>query len=242
MKAWVGRQRTACGSMVWATREQHTTIHCTGRLRLQACRFPSKVSLRQPWPQLIRIECDPGTRARLIGTTDIKNTSGTIDPTWDCIIDQKSVGPTEPFPYTQNNWALCEWSNLSDATHTVTVKVSSSGQSFWADRIVYIPSDDVELKGATIMVSRLDPAVSFDTKWKLLGDIGTMTQTSGASVRIKFKGKVPSSHGKKYSSLMALQAPELPGKGRFLKSYPLPQQAQPTLLTTNLKFGSPSQV
>lgn len=106
-------------------------------------------------------------------------------------MDGKSVGPTKLFPYPQNNWVLCEWNTPSDGDHTVSAKVTSNGQAFWVDRIAYIPGEDVELDAATISVGRLDPAISFDAgQWRPLGDIGTMTQVTGAAVRFKFQGEL----------------------------------------------------
>ncbi|KAJ2930042.1 hypothetical protein H1R20_g7068, partial [Candolleomyces eurysporus] len=130
-----------------------------------------------------------GSSARLIGTLDIKNSSGVLDPTWQCFVDQTSAGTKPPKnPSTQNNWLLCDWTDLSDGQHVVTVNISSNGQGFWFDQIYYKPSSDVKLEGSTVFVGGNDPAVSLDSAWKPLEEIGYMTQTAGATAKFKFTG------------------------------------------------------
>ncbi|KAF6761830.1 hypothetical protein DFP72DRAFT_842664 [Ephemerocybe angulata] len=130
-----------------------------------------------------------GSRGRLLGTTDIKNTSGLIDPTWECFIDQKSFGTSKPFQYIENNWALCEWTGLDDGQHTASVRVASQGQYFWVDRLLYMPSDDVTLdNAATVLLDETDPAISVSSGWGDLGELGRMTQKQGSTAQVKFKG------------------------------------------------------
>lgn len=129
-----------------------------------------------------------GTRARLFGTSDIKNRTGVIDPSWNCFADQKSVGAASPSPYLQNNWLLCDWVDLPDGRHVVTVNATGTEKNFWVDRIHYIPSPSVNLESATLMVDRRDPNISTGSGWEPLGNIGIMTRRTGASLTFKFEG------------------------------------------------------
>lgn len=52
-----------------------------------------------------------GSAVNIFGTTNINNSSGTIDPTWECFIDGVIIGSTSPFQYAENNWLLCTWNN-----------------------------------------------------------------------------------------------------------------------------------
>ncbi|KAF9528097.1 hypothetical protein CPB83DRAFT_883694 [Crepidotus variabilis] len=61
-----------------------------------------------------------GTTVKVYGSNNIRNDSGVLDPTWECFIDQQSIGASDPFPYVENNWPFCEKS-LSDGPHTLTI-------------------------------------------------------------------------------------------------------------------------
>lgn len=123
-----------------------------------------------------------------MGTNNIKNSSGVLDPVWECFIDGVSIGVGNAtiFPYIENNWQLCNWYTLTPGQHTITVNVNSRSQAFFFDRFEYLPSGQVD--GAGILVNKLDPDLRYDSSWQILGTISQMTQKTGATVFFPFVG------------------------------------------------------
>ncbi|KAF9458802.1 hypothetical protein BDZ94DRAFT_1312913 [Collybia nuda] len=83
-----------------------------------------------------------GTDINVLGTTALVKTSTEriFDPTWECFIDQISIGRTEPFTLTENNWDLCAQHEMADGQHELVINVSTAGQAFLFDSIRYTPS------------------------------------------------------------------------------------------------------
>jgi hypothetical protein len=133
-----------------------------------------------------------GTRIDAFGTTNLKNTSGIIDPTWECFIDNVSIGATNPFNFVENNWVLCSAENLTDTSHVMTVNAKSNGTTFWFDYFQYIPSVDISSStdGELVMIDNMDPDIHFDSSWQSLGNIANMTSTKGANVTFSFIGEI----------------------------------------------------
>jgi len=117
-----------------------------------------------------------------MGTNNIKNSSGVLDPVWECFIDGVSIGVGNAtiFPYIENNWQLCNWYTLTPGQHTITVNVDSRSQAFFFDRFEYLPSGQVD--GAGILVNQLDPDLRYDSIWQNLGTMSQITQKTGATV------------------------------------------------------------
>lgn len=130
-----------------------------------------------------------GTRIDVVGTTDPGNSPGVIDPTWECFIDNVSIGATNPFNFVENNWILCSAENLADASHVVTVNVKSLGRPFWFDYFQYVPSANVSTERELVMVQNMDPDIHFDSSWQPLGPNANMTVTKGGSVTFNFTGE-----------------------------------------------------
>ncbi|TFK44043.1 hypothetical protein BDQ12DRAFT_740375 [Crucibulum laeve] len=132
-----------------------------------------------------------GSTVIVQGTINLTNTSGVIDPTWECFVDGLRIGPASfPGPSQFNNWALCDNgdSNLVDRPHELTVNVSSRGNTFWLDSIQYVPSSQVPLDDKTVRLDDSDPSIKLDG-WEPLGDVAVMTQKAGATMTMDFVGK-----------------------------------------------------
>ncbi|KAG6812612.1 hypothetical protein H0H92_001831 [Tricholoma furcatifolium] len=126
-----------------------------------------------------------GSSITVWGTTALtKIDNGTTwDPSWECFVDNVSIGSTAPFQYPENNWVLCGPSSFSDGQHTLTLKVSTSGNTFWFDYITYVPSPSVSLQSSVIMVQNTDPDVIYGSGWGALGGTANETSTVGSQVK-----------------------------------------------------------
>lgn len=88
---------------------------------------------------------------------------------------------------SMNNLDYCERDGLDDGLrHTLSVTTTVSGQqTFWFDRIEYVPPLGVSLENKTLMVSSYqDPAFHYSSGW-----INGMTSIMGSSVSFDFIGK-----------------------------------------------------
>jgi hypothetical protein len=130
-----------------------------------------------------------GSRIRVIGTTRIRNDSGVIDPQWSCFVDGVGIDNGTPFPYHENNWRLCSTNSLMDGPHTITVNATvARSQTFWFDRIEYLPSTSVSLANRTVMLTSVDPAIQYASGWRDYANIGNWTQTAGSVFALNFYG------------------------------------------------------
>ena len=128
----------------------------------------------------------PGTTVSVIGTN-----SGTtnLDPSWECFVDNVSIGYNPPSSHPENNWVFCEADSLSDAQHTITLQANVTGQLLWFDRFEYSPSSSVNLDSSLIMVDAGDPAVTYGPGWGETRGIGKMTLQQGANATVDFSGE-----------------------------------------------------
>ena len=135
----------------------------------------------------------------MIGTT----TGATyLDPSWECFVDNISIGSKPPFSFPENNRVFCEADSLSDAQHTITLQATVSGRILWFDRILYSPSSSVNLDSSLIMVDAGDPAVTYGPGWQdmrdsKMTDRGKMTLQQGANATIDFSGEYLAFMGEK---------------------------------------------
>ncbi|EFI28315.1 hypothetical protein CC1G_13844 [Coprinopsis cinerea okayama7 len=129
-----------------------------------------------------------GSEIKLLGTNRPRNSSGVIDPTWDCLIDGVSIGPTRPFEFAENNWVFCDWRNGLPGRHTLEVQVRSEGQTFWVDQIQYLPSPGAEVEKPAVMVGIQDHAIKYGKGWTTLGGTANMTRERGSVVEVEFIG------------------------------------------------------
>ncbi|KAF5372359.1 hypothetical protein D9615_009234 [Tricholomella constricta] len=131
-----------------------------------------------------------GTSIRVFGTTKLSRINETHwDPSWECFVDQISIGATKPFAYPENNWILCQKSALNDGQHEITVKVTSAGTTFWLDYLVFTPSPQVSYDEAVLLVENDDTSVMYDSSWVALGANANMTTKKGSQVKFDFIGK-----------------------------------------------------
>ncbi|KAJ7326177.1 hypothetical protein DFH08DRAFT_884997 [Mycena albidolilacea] len=137
-----------------------------------------------------------GTSISVFGTIAItKDANNVTDPTWDCFIDEiKIENPNPTFQYPENNWQLCDQATIASGSHTLTIQVTSKGQPFYLDRILYTPLPTAGYDGAVLEYTNTDTAVSFGTGWREWG-VQNVTQTSGAQVALNFHGTAVSLFG-----------------------------------------------
>ena len=130
-----------------------------------------------------------GSEVIVLGASITKNTSGIQDPTWECFIDNISIGwNISAGSGTENSWVFCQ-SNLQDGPHILTTKVTVlHQQTFWFDQIQYISSSNVSLDNLTVRVDSSDPAVQYSSGWTELDKIVNLTQNAGSTVTYEFFG------------------------------------------------------
>lgn len=130
-----------------------------------------------------------GSQVTVIGTNNIRNDSGVLDPTWQCFVDDISIGASTPFIFPENNWVFCNQNSLVDGPHVLTVNATVlKNQTFWFDNIQYVPSASVPLDQAAIVVSHLDSQLQYGAGWGELGSIANMTLQNGSTFAFDFIG------------------------------------------------------
>ena len=155
-----------------------------------------------------------GSAVIVYGTSITTNASGTQDPTWECFIDNASIGfslssnATSRVRGNQNNWPLCVGgpAQFQDGPHSLTVKANvSNQQTFWFDQIQYAPSASVSLNQSLLRIDPRDSAIQYSPAggWTLMnsdqfriitddeintGVNSSYTQTTGATLTYQFFG------------------------------------------------------
>ncbi|KAF8163682.1 hypothetical protein B0H34DRAFT_672630 [Crassisporium funariophilum] len=130
-----------------------------------------------------------GTSIKVLGTNNIRNDSGVVDPSWECFVDEISIGAHNPYQFPLNNWVFCDVDQLVDGPHVLTVNATvARAQTFWFDQIQYVPSASVPLEQQTILVDSLDPELQFGPQWRNLADVANSTSTQGTQLVFNFTG------------------------------------------------------
>jgi len=130
-----------------------------------------------------------GTSVSVIGSNNLRNDSGVLDPTWECFVDHISIGKTAPFQFAENNWLFCERTILVDGPHILTVNATvSKNQTFWFDAIQYVPSASVPLALKAILVDSDDEALQYGNGWRVLSTANT-TEKTGSVLNFEFYGE-----------------------------------------------------
>ncbi len=178
-------------SAVWMTLEISvlpTATRCMAPPFLRV--FPTNSQVKRfMLTYLVNLIGIAGTRIRAWGTNAIRNDSGLVDPRWECFVDNVSVGAAPAFPYPENNWLICPETPLQDGTHTLTVKATVlRNQTFWFDRIEYVPSPNLSLANETILIHHSDPRLQFGTGWGRYGEFAMGTSQRGAVFVFNFYG------------------------------------------------------
>jgi len=131
-----------------------------------------------------------GTSVLVIGSNNLRNDSGVLDPTWECFVDHISIGKTAPFKYAENNWVFCERAALVDGPHLLTVNATvANKQTFWFDRIQYAPSAGMSLASNAMLVDSGDKALQYGAGWEALGKTAKMTRKTGSAFSFEFDGE-----------------------------------------------------
>ena len=128
----------------------------------------------------------------MFGSNNLLNSSGVLDPSWECFIDGISIGAAAPFQFQENNWLFCSQNTLVDGPHVLTVNATVlKKQTFWLDYIEYVPSASVPLDGKAILIDNLDPQVeaAFGSGWGALGSTANMTGQTNSAFTFNFTGK-----------------------------------------------------
>ncbi|GLB40813.1 hypothetical protein LshimejAT787_0900280 [Lyophyllum shimeji] len=115
-----------------------------------------------------------GTSISVWGTTNLAQLdNGTHwDPAWECFVDNVSIGSAKPFPFAENNWLLCNQDVLNDGQHQLTVKVTSTGHTFWLDYLTFTPSPKVSAGGTANMTTVKGSQAKFDFVGKSVTWVG----------------------------------------------------------------------
>ncbi|KAJ7768696.1 hypothetical protein DFH07DRAFT_301220 [Mycena maculata] len=131
-----------------------------------------------------------GTSITVMGTIDITTdtTTNTTDPTWTCYVDEIPISnPNPTFAFPENNWPLCNLAAVAGGAHTLTIQVTSKGQPFYFDNLLYTPLPSVAQESAVLEYTNMDSSVSFGSGWAPWG-AQNVTQTPGAQVALNFHG------------------------------------------------------
>ncbi|KAJ7229877.1 hypothetical protein GGX14DRAFT_581525, partial [Mycena pura] len=129
-----------------------------------------------------------GTSVSVMGTILVTTDNNVTDPTWDCFVDEIKIGnPNPTFQFAENNWLLCDQSQIAPGSHMLTINVQTKGQAFYIDNIFYTPTPDVSYDGAVLEYTNRDTSVSFGSGWQAWGG-QNVTQTNGAQVALNFHG------------------------------------------------------
>jgi hypothetical protein len=143
-------------------------------------------------PSLLVFGRFSGSQVIVLGTRITTNASDSQlgDPSWECFIDNISIGRYVFSGGTNdlNSWVLCK-SDLLDGPHVLSIKITVlQQQTFWLDQIQYLPSSNVPLDNATLRVDSSDAAVQYSSGWGELNGIVNSTQTAGSTITYEFVG------------------------------------------------------
>ncbi|KAH9484522.1 hypothetical protein JR316_0004004 [Psilocybe cubensis] len=130
-----------------------------------------------------------GAQVKVLGFNNIRNDSGVIDPSWECFVDNISIGQSKPSIAVDNYWTMCDHDQLVDGQHVITVNATvMKEQTFWVDQIRYVPSSYVPLDTAAVVVDNTDPAITFGDGWSNLGNFCNATNAANSIVTFPFNG------------------------------------------------------
>ncbi|KAG2019824.1 hypothetical protein CC2G_005226 [Coprinopsis cinerea AmutBmut pab1-1] len=129
-----------------------------------------------------------GSTMILYGGSDVRNSSGLLDPTWDCLVDGVSIGRSGPSPFGhQNNWELCLFDG-PQGKHRLEVQIVSQGRTFWLDRIIYVPSPRSKVQSPVVMLQNGDPSIKLEGNWTSALITAALTHEEGSMAEVEFVG------------------------------------------------------
>ncbi|KAF9561097.1 hypothetical protein CPC08DRAFT_664780 [Agrocybe pediades] len=152
-----------------------------------------------------------GTSVLVFGTNNLRNDSGILDPQWNCFVDGIEIGASSPFQFPENNWLFCSHDQLTDGPHVLSVNATvAKQQTFWIDKIHYVPSTEVSLDNQVILVDRNDPALQFDDAWTVLDVDRKITTQTNSILTFQFVGASLSWYG-----MIPANYPKTASKGSY---------------------------
>ena len=128
-----------------------------------------------------------GSAVIVYGTTITTNASGTQDPTWECFIDNISIGWSTAPSSSENNWIICDNILLQDGPHVLTVNANvSNQQTFWFDQIQCTSASDETF----LRIDSSNPEIRYSSGWQSLVQLlnTSYTQITGAALTYQFTG------------------------------------------------------
>ncbi|KAI3604429.1 hypothetical protein WG66_008444 [Moniliophthora roreri] len=138
-------------------------------------------------------------------------------PGWKCFVDGNEIPRINYLTNIEQitNNLLCELSGLSAGPHTVTVNVTiddPNTQTFWFDKLEYLPMEDVKLDGEVIRIDSSDSSIRYDNgtgNWierPAATPISNSTDVPGESLSFRFNGTSVSLFGFIAGSISRRQA------------------------------------
>ncbi|KAJ6581837.1 hypothetical protein B0H19DRAFT_1116675 [Mycena capillaripes] len=125
-----------------------------------------------------------GMSIHVQGTVDVSiDANNVTDPTWTCLINDIQI-PSSSFQFYETNWSLCGQDKIVTGLHTLTIQVTSRGQPFYLDSLIYTPTLDAVFDSALLIYPNDDPALNYSEGWKEDGEM--VTQTENAQVNYTF--------------------------------------------------------
>ena len=128
-----------------------------------------------------------GSAVIVYGTSITTNASGTQDPTWECFIDNTSIGWSTAPSSSENNWIICANILLQDGPHVLTVNANvSNQQTFWFDQIQCSSASDETF----LRIDSSNPDIQYSSGWQTLVQLlnTSYTQITGATLTYQFTG------------------------------------------------------
>lgn len=113
-----------------------------------------------------------------------------FDPFWACQVDGKGIRSGVGSPNIGNSLQLCLAEVLDDGSHELVVNVTTMGQAFFLDRILYTPSMKSPGKTPALWVGSNDPDFVYGPSpwnWTLASNT-MLTAIHGATVSYSFVG------------------------------------------------------
>ena len=128
-----------------------------------------------------------GSAVLVYGTSITTNASGTQDPTWECFIDNTSIGWSTAPSSSENNWIMCSNIQLQNGPHVLTVKANvSNQQTFWFDQIQCNSASNETL----LRIDSRNSEIQYSSGWQSLVQLisTSYTQITGAALTYQFTG------------------------------------------------------
>ncbi len=182
------------GKIILGSKALHISTGCTGRHRTEPSLSDSMVCRSMPLAISFLISNITGTQPKAFGSFYQLTAPGAH--VWQCSMDGIKFGhpPPPSGNISGNNYLLCDGGkiNVTDGTHTLTIDIfiTSKKSTFWFDWIEYLPSANVPLDNATVLVNHDDPIIHYDASWQPPTGLLSMTTVPGSTANVQFAGTI----------------------------------------------------